>query len=589
MTNLGEKAWPRPLLHCGRPLVASADEELTIGEITGEAVDGFPGNRMLFTALVPLEELELVLKAVGGIGHGVSFDAGDGSIRAGDGGAPVSGFSIYGPDGSKRFESLVHSWRNHNKTVLVPDDVFLRQYELVPRILKDGSMSWDDLDGPVYDVVRVVPVSTYSAPSTHTTARVVVRRDYLEDYLSRKDCAAVATFWDERFSFDDPEVAALIGKNGLNLEQPGREMWFMSMHLDTANQVSQVWGCALLLKPGRRPISDPPEPKLIWPDRREPIRGTGRQISFEPSESVYVSDEVLMEYEKQSEFVISPEEGFVSYDGRWSVSYCHRSGRNIIELELRKLYEGAPLDVIKHYNKFAVSEAVAERDSQINGTRHVGIRARDLIQKFLQLADTLSVLCDAAGLSFTQEDVGQLNGAEVAYKGWWTLGNLRALGHVIPMKLQFPDFLGRCTDIFKFLENLRPAPLRQVLIRLGLKKEDIGQFGSVKLLGTVSQLALICRQEGLDLIADSGQVCVKWDPTQKVGAFERLFALNILRTSDAHTPSTAAAGKVSGALEAFKIEEAANRNGWGKAVDEIYDQTTGALEEINHLIGGSWT
>ena len=91
------------------------------------------------------------------------------------------------------------------------------------------------------------------------------------------------------------------------------------------------------------------------------------------------------------------------------------------------------------------------------------------------------------------------------------------------------------------------------------------------------------------MIADRGQVRVKWDPTQKVGAFERLFALNILRTSDAHTPSTAAAGKVSGALEAFKIEEAANRNGWGKAVDEIYDQTTGALEQINHLIGGSWT
>lgn len=244
--------------------------------------------------------------------------------------------------------------------------------------------------------------------------------------------------------------------------------------------------------------------------------------------------------------------------------------------------------MIKHYNKFAVSEAVAERDSQANGTRHVGIRAKDLIQKFLQLAGTVSMLCDATGLSFTQEDVGQLNGAEVAYKGWWTIGNLRALGHVIPVKLPFPDFLGRCTDIFKFLENLRPAPLRQVLIRLGMKKEDIGQFGSVKLLGTVSQLALICRQEGLDLISDGRQVCAKWDPVQKVGPLERLFALNILRTSDAHNPSTEAAEKISGALEAFKIEEAANRGGWGRAVDEIYDQTSGDLENIDQLIRGSW-
>lgn len=320
MTNLAEDSWPRPLLHCGRPLVTSADEDVTIGEITGEAVDGFTGNRMLFTALVPVEHLELVLRTVGGIGHGVSFDPGNGSLTAGESGVPVSPFSIYGPDASKRFESLVHSWRNHNKTVVVPDDAFLTQYGLVPRILKDESVSWDDLDGPVYDVVRVVPVSTYSAPSAHTIARVVVRRDYLEDYLSLKGCAAVATFWDERFSLNDPEVAALIGKNGSKLEQPGREMWFMPMRLDSANQVSQVWGCALLLKPGGRPISDPPEPELIWPDRRESIRGTGREISFEPFESVYVNDEVLMEYEKRGEFLVSPEDGFVSYDGRWSVS-----------------------------------------------------------------------------------------------------------------------------------------------------------------------------------------------------------------------------------------------------------------------------
>jgi len=585
-TNLDENSWPGPLGHCGRPLVTSADEEVTIGEITGEAIDGFSGNRMLFTALVPLEDVESVLKAVGGIGHGVSFDPEAGAFGTSDSRYPV--FSIHGSDRSKRFETLVHSWRNHNKTVLLPDNAFLIRYGLVPRVLKDGSMSWDDLDGPVYDVVRVIPLSTYSTPSEHTTARVVVRRDYLEDYLSLKDCAAVATFWDERFSLNDPEVAALIGKDGSKFEQPGREMWFMPMHLDSANQVSQVWGCALLVRPTGRPISDPPEPELTWPGRSAPIRGTGRQASFEPFESGYVSDEVLMEYEKRSEFAISPEDGFVSYDGRWSVSYCRRSGRNTIELELRKLYEGAPFDVIKHYNKFALSEAAAARDSQTNGTRHVGSRARDLIQKFLQLTDTLSTLCDAAGLSFTQEDVGQLSAAEIAYKGWWTLGNLKPLGHVIPMTLPFPDFLGRCTDIFKFLENLRPAPLRQVLIRLGLKKEDINQFGSLKLLGTVSQLALICREGGLDLISDSGQVYAGWGATQKVGQLERLFALNILRTSDAHNPSAVAAGKISAALQAFKIEEAAYRSGWGRAVDEVYDQTTASLEEIDQLRGGSW-
>lgn len=193
------------------------------------------------------------MKAVGGIGHGVSFDPEGGAFGTCDSRYPV--FSIHGSDSSKHFETLVHSWRSHNKTVLLPDNAFLIRYGLAPRVLKDGSMSWNDLDGPVYDVVRVIPLSTYSAPSEHTTARVVVRRDYLENDLSLKGCAAVATFWDERISLNDSEVAALIGKDGSKFERPGREMWFMPMHLDSANQASQVWGCVLLLRPtGRRSV-----------------------------------------------------------------------------------------------------------------------------------------------------------------------------------------------------------------------------------------------------------------------------------------------------------------------------------------------
>jgi hypothetical protein len=254
---------------------------------------------------------------------------------------------------------------------------------------------WADSDRLVYDVVRVIPLSTYSTGES-TTARVTIRRDYLEDYLSLKGCAAVATYWDERYSSDDGEVAALMGERGAKFEQPGRELWFLPMPPGRGNQVSQVWGCALLLTPNGQPITDPPESELTWPDRVTPIKGSGIQISFEHFEIAYVRDEVLGEYEKRDEFEITPEAGFVSYDGRWSVSYCSRFGRNHIELELRKLYEGAPFEVIKHFNKFAVKAAAAEKDRDIFGTRHIGIRAKELVQTFLQLTATLSQLSDVA-------------------------------------------------------------------------------------------------------------------------------------------------------------------------------------------------
>lgn len=535
---------------------------------------------MLYTALVPLEEVDSVLRAVGGIGHGVQSDPRHPAFRMSGSYSPP--FSIDGPDRSKRFESLVHTWLNHNKTVLLPDSALLMSYGLIPRISKDGRIFWDDPDRLVYDVVRVTPLSTYST-GVSTTARVTVRRDYLEDYLSLKGCAAVATYWDERYSSDDPEVAALMGDRGAKFEQPGRELWFLPAKR-FGNQVSQVWGCTLLLAPSGQPISDPPESELTWPDRVTPIKGSGGHISFEHFETAYVRDEVLAEYEKRDEFEIMPEAGFVSYDGRWSVSYCSRFGRNHIELELRKLYEGAPFDVIKHFNKFAVKAAIAEKDRETFGTRHIGIRARDLVQAFLQLTVTLSHLSDAAGLSFTQAEIGHFDSADITYKGWWTFPDLRSLGYVAPLTMARSDFLSRCTEVFKLLENLQPASLRQIVIELGVKKEAIAEFKGLKLLAAICQSTTISNEGGFNLVSDRAQVSASWDAARIVPELQPLFALNALRTVESHKFSTSTPAKMSDALGVFGIDENQCRAGWGTALDLIYDRTASTLEQVNKLV-----
>jgi hypothetical protein len=580
-TPPAEDFWPQPLRHCARPLVTAADEEVIIGEITSEPIDGFSGNRMLYTALVPLEEVDSVLRAVGGIGHGVRSDPQHPAFRMGSSYSPP--FSIDGPGRSKRFESLVHTWLNHNKTVFLPDSALLMAYGLIPRISKDGRIFWDDPDRLVYDVVRVIPLSTYSTGES-TTARVTIRRDYLEDYLSLKGCAAVATYWDERYSSDDGEVAALMGERGAKFEQPGRELWFLPMPPGRGNQVSQVWGCALLLTPNGQPITDPPESELTWPDRVTPFKGSGIQISFEHFEIAYVRDEVLGEYEKRDEFEITPEAGFVSYDGRWSVSYCSRFGRNHIELELRKLYEGAPFEVIKHFNKFAVKAAAAEKDRDIFGTRHIGIRAKELVQTFLQLTATLSQLSDVAGLFFTQVEIGHFDSAGIAYSGWWTFPELRSLGHVVPLTMARSDFLSRCTEVFKLLENLQPAPLRHILIELGVKKDAIAEFKALKLLAAICQLATISNEGGFNLVSDRAQVSASWNPARIVPDLQPLFALNGLRIVEAHKLSSSAPEKVSDSLGVFGIDENQCRAGWGTALDLVYDRTASSLEQVKGLL-----
>lgn len=570
--------WPAPLAHCGRPLVGDYDDEIIVGEYSSERIDNFAGNRMLFTALVPEQKVDSILTAVGGMGHHVRMDTHSLEFDS-DGGCHPQ-FWLYGPDGSTRFESLVREWESHNRVVLLPSDALLACYRLVPQILKDGSISWDDLKRPAYGVVRVTPRSDYATDTGFTTARVTIQRDYLEDYLSLKGCVAIASYYDERFSFDDPTVAPLLGQRGSYFKQSGRELWFLPMQLDDANQVSQVWGCALLLRSKGSPISNPEEMELKWPDRESPIKGSGRGASFQPFEYAFVRDEVLVIYEKRPEFWVSAESGALGYDSRWSVGYCKRFGRNHIRLELRKLYEGAPDDVVKHYNTFAVKSEVAEQDVRKYGEPNVGMRSKNLVYAFLRLTETLSSLGNRAGLPLTQADIGRYNTEEVEYRGWGSFPELRTLGNVVPLSLSFTEFLSRCKDTFKLIENLREGSIRQILIRLGIDKEKIETLRSLRLLATLCQLASIAAQNGFGLVSDCAQISARWDGALIFEDFKPLFALCDLRIADAHP----ARAKVSGALDVFGIDERNHKSGWGTALDTVYDRTLTSLTGIEALI-----
>jgi hypothetical protein len=73
---------------------------------------------------------------------------------------------------------------------------------------------------------------------------------------------------------------------------------------------------------------------------------------------------VLKEYEDREEFVVHPNSGGVQYGTWWSVGNCRRPSRNYFEVNLRKLYEGAPANVIHHFNRFAVTREIAEDDRE---------------------------------------------------------------------------------------------------------------------------------------------------------------------------------------------------------------------------------
>jgi len=68
-----------------------------------------------------------------------------------------------------------------------------------------------------------------------------------------------------------------------------------------------------------------------------------------------------------------------------------------------------------------------------------------------------------------------------------------------------------------------------------------------------------------------------------------LFALNALRTIDAHTLSKPTLARISESVEIFGIDQSQYRTGWGRALDLVYDRTASSLGEIDQLIRGSFS
>ena len=582
MTKLEKDFWPKSIVHLTEPYFNDADDEVVIAEISGESSNGYPGYSQIHTALIPFDELEDALNNPGGIGYEVESH-GPGPCVDKEGGYDSS-FWVRGADKSNRYETLINSWLHHNKTVLLPDSGLLMCYGLVPRYIKDGIVCWDDPSRPVYDVIEVKSLSEYEAPDKHTYAYIIIRRDYFEDYLSLKGCAAVAVFYEERYSFDDSDIDEVLrDQKSIKFSLPGRKLILVRVdgkHHDGATQFTRVWGCRLILKPEKRSITEEPDPVLSWPDHDKPIdRDEAGNI-----ENIYVTDDVLKNYEGRKEFSIHPESGNVFYGDWWGTSYSYRYGRHHIGVELRKLYEGSPPYVIRHFNKFAVPEAEAEKDKANNGDRHIGLRARDIIYAYLELIRALAFLADRMDLFLEQKDIGGFSVEEVNHYGWWTMEALKPLSYVISLEITQSEFLNRSKLLFKLLEHLKPGPLKQTLNKMGLPKTEFRDFGSLRLLGTICQLAKIAINNGDNLVVDFSQIYPKWDKNEILDELSSIFALNGLRTIEVHISEEETQQRMQIALESLGIEQQRTKTGWGRALDIVYDKLADSLNAAAQLI-----
>jgi hypothetical protein len=573
---------PASLAHLSRPVCTTSDDQFVVAEVSSEPVATYSGTRLFATALVPLHLVDVIVTNPGGIGWEVDSWGPEPSVDP-----DVSYFStlwIEGRESGERFETLTPSWSRHNKRVLAIDNGFLMCYGLVPRVVEStAEIIWDDPSKPQYDVVRIKPVSQYTMPNRYSTARISVDRNYLEDYLSLKQCAAVGVYYEERYSNNDQIFTTLLnGKPHKEFIWQGRRVVIkVSPDWGAGSQYSEAWGCTLILMPASRPISEERIEALRWPGYPEPLTGHEVRGIGKPFEYVNVKDAVLEKYESQSDYTIIPTTGSVYHGSWWGVSDCQRKLRNHVSVELHKLYEGAPNDVVRHYNAYAVSRAEAEKDRSEFGERHIGQRADETIANFVRLVEALQAVLAKCGIA---EAASAISTATVKHEAWWRMEQFRALGHVVPLRLTQDRFFVRCKELYKLLENLKEAPLRKALLLLGLSADMIKDYRSLKLLGVLIELKIIADERGLDLVNEKAAISKQWQPNTGNDAMRQLQALNELRQLDSHPKGRDFEKKLRTSLTVFGVSLNETANGWGLTLDKIYDVIAKKLAEIANVL-----
>jgi hypothetical protein len=211
-------------------------------------------------------------------------------------------------------------------------------------------------------------------------------------------------------------------------------------------------------------------------------------------------------------------------------------------------------------------------------------RSMPACDRDLEFTTLLVTVSEHLGLLAPQEDIGQCDSEEVKYRGWWTHPEFKSLGHGALETMPFADLLDRSKDIFNLQQRLQKSPLLQMAVNLGLRKDDVKGFQSLKLVGTICQLAQLAVDSGLDLIQDRASIAAQWDAKVELDPLRPLFKLNGLRVADAHSLSASISQEMIEARKVFGVDHQQYVSGWGGALDRIFDTVIPSLTAVKQLL-----
>ena len=488
------------------------------------------------------------------------------------------GLAVFNPSVSG-LDYIVASWGNGSFYSYNLSEKVWMALGLTPRCLGGDHqiVIYDDLSRPEFGVAKGEISNQYFYSPTRNV-RWRMSNEYLRRYLWMRGAYGVRVFFYETLFSDSPQLRTLMGGESHMRLEPDDGWYTLDIREHKGNLLVQVWATVVAIPPERCPVQS--ADGLLWPGIMDPM-SRNRANALTDTMPVYLDDRFLERYEESSLFTTVPVnlDGrwlcSPSYFGQWSFTDCRRIGRNMVMVPMRELYKPKPDREILHAHAHVLDPAKVAEFAE--DEEHIVSKTHRFVDQLLQLGAQLEALGAAIGEPKPANEIVGFSRAELAANGWLNFPKLRNLAKVAPLAMTEQAFLSRCKSIHELWQCIPNGFLRKLIVRAGHTNSDIKELGSLKLLQALSNIVerLNAHGECLDAF---GTGATPDDLTAQNAAFAALFVNYDLRIADAHN-----VGDVLRSLEKLGFDVAAVNQGYGRALDHVFD---GVIEVFSHLNRG---
>lgn len=434
---------------------------------------------------------------------------------------------------------------------------------------------YDDLSLPEFGVAEG-EITTQYYFSAKRDVQWTMSNEYLRRYLWMRGAYGVRVFFYEGLLADSQNLRSLMSGESHVVLGPKGGWYRLDIREFKGGLLIQVWASVAAVAPELCP--EQTADGLMWPGTKEPMTHN-KADALVSLEIVYLDDRFLERYEQSSFFDTTPVNVHgrwhcsPSYLGQWSFTDCIRVGRNLIRVPMRELYKPKPDREIVHAHTFALDPAQIAAFDQ--NEEHIVAKTDKLARQLLDLGDGLSALGGVLGIQSMAEEIVGLSRAELSNNGWLHYPELSRLAQVAPLSMTEQAFLSRCKSVHELWQRIPNGLLRDLLLKAGHVRKDIKDLGSLKLMQALSNIVerLNTNGEQVDAFGSNPE---SDDLTDRNPALSALFVNNDLRIADAHD-----AGGVLSKLEALGFDTAAVNQGYGRALDHMFDGVIGGFAHLN--------